>query len=238
MVYTNNFTESFNQYRNRQRYFRFIISNPDQGLELKDDKSGFIDPLKPQEYVDFDPESGTFEKYKSKARGNLRWINLCMYLSRYGVNYMQVNKITSDGDAYDTEEGEGGATSTPTEITFTMGFDNANYMYYKNSEGEEFTSEDVIIVNPGDDTPPTDSQPATRLLKAIVADCLINDYRGIMDVWDPTKDTYGKNPSDTPLGLKTPELVAEKIISTLPEADIVTIYELPNTPEYPQDIDS
>lgn len=210
-----NLEESFSQYRNRQRYFRFTIINPDSATT--EEGEGFIDPLKPQDYDDFNEESGTLADYEAKSRGYLRWINLSLFLSRYGINYLQVNKLE-------------GATSleSPSTLIFTAGFDNAEYMYYKNSKGNEYTSNDTnyeILI-------PTDENPRCRVLKMIVADFLINSFYGIVDVWNPELDSQGRNPSNSPIGLITPKLRATNLISSVDVVNSYVTIEEVDLPEF------
>ncbi len=107
------------------RYFKFEIANPQ--TNATGDASGFIDALKPQDYADYDSSAGTVEKYASKARGYIRWLNLSLALSKFGIFFMEVDELT-------------GATAldTPTKITFTVGYEQADEMYAKDTEGNEW----------------------------------------------------------------------------------------------------
>lgn len=202
-------------YSTRQRYFRFEILNTNQ--EATGEDAGFIDPLKPQDYVDFDGRAGTLDNYEAKARGYLRWINLSLALSKFGVNYLQINKV----------EGAD-AITVPSKLIFTMGFDNAEYMYYKNSEGKEYTSN----VEDANNQVPTNENARAYVLKMITADFMINNYMGIIDVWNPELDSLGRNPSDAPIGMITPQLKANKLLETPEQASsCISINEI-DSPEY------
>lgn len=186
MTYTNNELKT--------RYFRFFITNPNSGAT--GEAGGFIDSMKPQDYADYDPTSGTLAKNECKARGYLRWINLSMALSQFGVSYLEVNSL----DGAD-------ALTAPTKIIFTMGFEQADHMYAKDAEGTEYTD--------------------INALKYYIGMALKNQFKGIVDVWDPTADSQGENPSGMPIGLTTPFLTAAALLDKDASIDsCVTIQEI------------
>lgn len=186
MTYTNNELKT--------RYFRFFITNQNTGAT--GDEGGFIDSMKPQDYADFDSTAGTLAKNECKARGYLRWINLSMALSQFGVSYLEVNSL----DGAD-------ALTSPTKIIFTMGFEQADKMYAKDAEGNEYKDVDA--------------------LKYYIGVALKNQYKGIVEVWNPTPDTQGKNPSGMPMGLTTPMLTAAALLDKDASIDsCVTIQEI------------
>lgn len=188
---------TYENYENNElktRYFRFFITNPSSSASGAN--GGFIDSMKPQDYTDFDPTAGTLEKNECKARGYLRWINLSMVLSQFGVSYLEVNSL--DG---------ANALTAPTKIVFTMGFEQADKMYAKDTEGTEYKDIDA--------------------LKYYVGIALKNQYKGIVEVWNPTPDSQGKNPSGMPLGLTTPMLTAAALLDKDASIDsCVTIQEI------------
>lgn len=186
-------TQGFRVYT---RYFNFEISNPKSGAT--GEEGGFIDAMKAQDYVDFDPEQGTLEKYEDKARGYIRWINLCLSLSQYGIFFQEVNELT-DADSL----------TAPSAIKFTIGYENANeeamYVKYKDKE----------------------YKGAIEVLKFYAGIVLSNNYKSFANVFDPTKDEQGKNPSGGPIGMIDEFLTASKLYDTLDDAiDAVTIEEV------------
>ena len=186
-------TQGFRVYT---RYFDFEISNPKTGAT--GEEGGFIDALKAQDYVDFDPTAGTLEKNEDKARGYIRWINLCLSLSRFGVFFQEVNELTGAD-----------ALTAPTKITFTMGYENANEeaLYIKNEDKEYKGAEEVF--------------------KFLAGWALSHDYKSFAVVFDPTIDSQGRNPSSGPIGMKEEYLTATKLFDSLEEAmDAVTIKEV------------
>lgn len=193
-----------------QRLFRFVLKNPN--INATKNKAGFIDSMKVQDYVDFDDIAGTLDKNTAKALGYLRWINLSLFLSKFGINYLEINDLIGAD-----------ALNPPEKIIFTVGYNQADSMYYKNSKGTVFIEEDE---NESESSPVQTIEnveyvSASTILKMIVADCLINDYKSIMEVWNPTIDTSGRNPSGRPIGMITPMLSAEKLISSIEEIDDV-----------------
>lgn len=191
-------TQGFRVYT---RYFDFEISNPKTSATGED--GGFIDALKAQDYVDFDPSAGTLEKNEDKARGYIRWINLCLSLSRFGVFFQEVNELT-------------GATalSTPSKIKFTMGYENANEeaLYWKDKDGKEYKG-------------------AKEVFPFLAGWALCHDYKSFAHVFDPTIDTQGRNPSSGPIGIREEYLKANKLFDTLDDAiAAVTMTEV-NSPD-------
>jgi len=186
MTYTNNELKT--------KYFRFFITNPNAGAT--GEAGGFIDSMKPQDYADYDPTAGTVAKYEAKSRGYLRWINLSMALSQFGVSYLEVNSL----DGAD-------ALTAPTKIVFTMGFEQADKMYAKDAEGTEYKDVDA--------------------LKYYVGIALKNQYKGIIEVWNPEADDQGRNPSGMPVGMTTPFLTAAALLDKDASIDsYVTIQEI------------
>lgn len=102
----------------KSRYFKFKITNPNKSAS--DKKAGFIDSMPSQEYVDFDPELGTLEEYTAKGLGYIRWLNLSLALSNFGIFRLEVDSLD-------------GATSieTPNSIEFTIGYEQTDAMYLK-----------------------------------------------------------------------------------------------------------
>lgn len=176
-------TQGFKVY---SRYFKFTITNPGSG---SGNKAGFIDPMKAQDYVDFDEEAGTLEKYEDKARGYIRWFNMCLSLSKFGVFYQQVKKIN-------------GATSldTPSSVIFVMGYEQAD--------------EPALYIKDGD----KEYKGAEQVFKYLAGYALCHSYKSFANVWNPTVDDIGRNPSGAPLGLREEFLTAEKIVDDIDTA--------------------
>ena len=186
-------TQGFRVYT---RYFDFEISNPKTGAT--GEEGGFIDAMKAQDYVDFDEKAGTLEKNEDKARGYIRWYNLCLSLSQYGIFFQEVNELAGAD-----------ALTAPTKIKFTMGYENANeeamYVKYK---GKEYKG-------------------AIEVLKFYAGIALSNNYKSFANVYNPTLDDQGMNPSGGPIGFIDEFLTASKLYDTLEDAmDAVTITEV------------
>ena len=184
-------------FRTYTRYFKFTISNPGASGE---NKGGFIDPIKAQDYTDFNWE-GNLEDYEDKARGYIRWFNLCLNLSRFGIFYQDVKEVA-------------GATSTdtPTSVTFVMGYDNANEeaLYWKDASGKEYKG-------------------AEEVFKYLIGFVMANDYKSFAAVYDPTVDDIGRNPSGGHLGITDKFLTAEKLCDDVESAySYITMEEIDN----------
>ena len=186
-------TQGFRVYT---RYFNFEISNPNAGAT--GEEGGFVDAMKAQDYVDFDPAQGTLEKYRDKARGYIRWINLCLSLSRYGIFFQEVNEL-SGADSL----------TAPTKINFTMGYENAN--------------EEALYIKDGD----KEYKGAQEVFKYLAGWALSHDYKSFGNVFDPTIDNEGRNPSEGPVGMLDEFLTAKKLFDSLEDAmGAVTIEEV------------
>lgn len=190
-------TQGFRVYT---RYFNFEISNPKGSAS--GEEGGFIDAMKAQDYVDFDPTAGTLNKYRDKARGYIRWINLCLSLSRYGIFFQEVNELS-------------GATSldTPTKIKFTMGYENAN--------------EEALYIKDDD----KEYKGAQEVFKYLAGWALSHDYKSFANVFDPTIDSEGRNPSEGPIGMLDEFLTAKKLFDTLEDAMSAVIIEEVDSPD-------
>lgn len=190
-------TQGFRVYT---RYFNFEISNPKSGAT--GEEGGFIDAMKAQDYVDFDPSAGSLEKYQDKARGYIRWINLCLSLSRFGVFFQEVNELS-------------GATAldTPTKINFTMGYENAN--------------EEALYIKDGD----KEYKGAQEVFKYLAGWALSHDYKSFANVFDPTIDSEGRNPSEGPIGMLDEFLTATKLFDSLEDAMAAVTVEEVDSPD-------
>lgn len=179
-------------------YYKIKITNEFTNIDEVIDgklnlKNGFIDALKTQEYVDFpgedvlETEETSKEKFIFKSLGYIRWLNLCLQLSRFGVCFMEVDKLE-------------GATfiKTPTAIEFTMGYEQPNSIYIKYKE------DDTDVELKGVDA-----------LKYIIKECLSSNYTSFVQVFDPTKDSFGRNPSLTTRGFFDKLLTSEKLYDTI-----------------------
>ena len=177
------------------RYFKFTITNPGGATG---EKAGFIDPMKAQDNVDFDEDVGTLEDYENKARGYIRWFNLCLNLSKFGVFYQNVKNIE-----------DGSSTTSPTSVTFIMGYEQAD--------------DEALVIKDGDKT----YKGVQEVFKYLAGFVLSNNYKSFATVFDPTKDTQGKNPSGGPIGLRDKFLTAEKVADDLDTAmGLVTVEEI------------
>lgn len=190
------------------KYYKIKITNEFTDLdEIVDEtinaKNGFIDALKTNEYVDFpgvevlETSETSKEKFIFKSLGYIRWLNLCLQLSQFGVCFMEIDKL--EGATY---------IKTPSSIEFTIGYEQPASMYMK-------------IVKDGQ----TVELKGIDVLKHIIKESLTTDYTSFVQVFDPTKDSFGRNPSLISRGFFDKLLTAEKLYDTIDSIsdNIITI---------------
>ena len=196
-------TQGFRVYT---RYFNVEISNPSSGAT--GEEGGFIDSMKSQDYVDYDPTAGTLAQQEDKSRGYIRWVNLCLSLSRNGIFFQEVNEL-SGADAL----------TAPSAIKFTMGYENANEeAMYVNYNGVEYKG-------------------AIEVLKFYAGWALSHDYKSFADVWNPEVDSQGRNPSGGPIGFVSKFLTASKLFDSLEDAMAAVTIEEVDGPDGKTEID-
>lgn len=88
---------------------------------------GFIDPKTTQDYVDFDGETGELADYTAKAKGYVRWKNMCVKLSTLKVA-SEVSEIIETG---------GAALTAPTALSFKIEYDEIPSLRLKDNTIEE-----------------------------------------------------------------------------------------------------
>ena len=96
-------------YKLSRTYYKFVITN--DTIPAEDEQKGFIDSYNSYDYADFDGESISLDESKAKALGYIRWLQLSLALSQFGVFYSNVLKL--NGADYKT---------TPTSIEFVFGY--------------------------------------------------------------------------------------------------------------------
>lgn len=180
-----------NVYRLNSKYFKFKISNPsvEETLDVKlGGNSGFIDAMKTQDYVDFSSES----------EGTLE-----QFTSK-GLGYIRwlslCTALSNFGIFFLEVDSLEGAThiDTPTSIEFTIGYEQPDAMYIKATDGTEYKGIDA--------------------LKYLVACVMCNNYKSFVQIFDPTKRTYGERPSNLPYGINDKLLTANKICDSIEDA--------------------
>lgn len=189
-------------YKLKRVFYKFVITNSNPTTE--EPKCGFIDSYNSYDYADFDPTDLTIEESKSKALGYIRWLQLSLALSRFGVFYSNVLKL--NGADFKT---------APESIEFIFGYNQDESIvcfvdadkYVENDPQVEKLRDGRVIFK------------GAKALKEIVATVMTQDYSMFVQYYDPEIKPVGKNPSMTPIGFSEEKMVAGKLFEV---ADIET----------------
>ena len=104
-----------------KKLFKIEISG--SGLdESTEEKKGFLDNKRVHEYDDFNilnqpVEGETIEQYKAKARGYIRWKQMCYNISQGGIYYF--GNVNAEGADHITQ---------PSKIEFMVGYEQFDGM--------------------------------------------------------------------------------------------------------------
>lgn len=104
-----------------KKLFKIEISGADLD-ESTEEKKGFLDNKKVNEYDDFDIleqpiEGETVDQYKAKARGYIRWKQMCYNISQGGIYYF--GEVEAEGADH---------IAQPTKMTFLVGYEQFDGM--------------------------------------------------------------------------------------------------------------
>lgn len=188
-------------YKLNRTYYKFVISN---NVTLSEDENkGFIDAYNSYDYPDFDEETITLDESTAKALGYIRWLQLSLALSQFGVFYSNVLKL--NGADYKT---------TPTSIEFVFGYNQpASIVCFVDSskyvEGDDEIEKlrDGRVIYKG-----------AKALKEIVAKVMASNYNLFVQYFNPEIDPVGKNPRNAPIGFVEEKMLAGKLFETSDDA--------------------
>lgn len=188
-------------YKLHRTYYKFVINNSTTPTE--EEKKGFIDAFNSFDYTDFDPEKLTLEQSKAKARGYIRWLQLSLVLSQFGVFYSNVLKL--NGADYKT---------TPTSIEFVFGYNQSSSIicdvpadkYVAGDEEIEKLRNGRVIYK------------GAKALKELVAKSMASDHSLFVQYFDPTIDPVGEHPREGAIGFLEEKMQAQKIFDTSDDA--------------------
>lgn len=175
------------------------------------EEKGFLDNLKVSDYSDFDIlaqpiESETLEQYKIKARGLVRYNQMCLNLQR-GLDTLCEVKTTGANHI-----------TPPTKIEFKLVYTQSDGLIVEVDESDFAENDDEIIKT-------RDGHVFFKGIKAIkrlIAMALVNDYTVIANYFDNTK-----TPSGNPLGWQLKDLVVKGPCADLETAEaLITVTEI------------
>lgn len=179
-------------YSTHRAYFEITVEAPTLDADAQEERKGFIDPMKAWEYSSFDETLGSLEEYKSKGRGYIRWRNLALQLSQFGVFYMNVLSI----------DGVTAATDTPTKVKFTMGYEQPESIFCYVDDSEYVAGDSSVeklrngkVIFKG-----------IKALKRIVAKSLLMNSSEFVTIFNPTVNDSSYSPSLQPYGMQDVKL--------------------------------
>lgn len=188
-------------YKLNRTYYKFVITNNTTPAE--DEQKGFIDSYNSYDYADFDGESISLDESKAKALGYIRWLQLSLELSQFGVFYSNVLKL--NGADYKT---------TPTSIEFVFGYNQPASIIcvvdpskYVEGDAEIEKLRDGRVIYKG-----------AKALKEIVAKVMASDYNLFVQYFNPDVEPVGKNPRNAPIGFTEEKMLAGKLFDTSDDA--------------------
>ena len=122
-----------------KKLFKIEISG--SGLdESTEEKKGFLDNKRVHEYEDFDileqpVEGETVEQYMAKARGYIRWKQMCYNISQGGIFYF--GEVDAEGADHITQ---------PESISFMVGYEQFDGMVIADelNDGEALVGVDAL----------------------------------------------------------------------------------------------
>lgn len=122
-----------------KKLFKVEISG--SGLdESSEEKKGFLDNKRVNEYEDFNIakqpiEGETIDQYKAKARGYIRWKQMCYNISQGGIYYF--GEVKAEGADHITQ---------PSSIEFLVGYEQFDGMLIEDelNEGEILSGMDAL----------------------------------------------------------------------------------------------
>lgn len=174
------------------------------------EQKGFLDNLKVSDYSDFDIsaqpiESETLEQYKIKARGYVRFKQMCLNLQK-GLDFL--GDIETTGANHITP---------PTKMDFTVSFTQPDGLMVQVDESEYADEEEIIKLRDG-----RVFFVGIKAIKRLIAQALADEYNVIANYFDNTK-----TPSGNPLGWQLKELVVKGPCNDYETAEaLITVTEV------------
>lgn len=175
-----------------------------------DTQKGFLDNLKVSDYSDFDisvqPINGeTLEQYKIKARGLVRFNQMCLNLQR-GLDTLV--EVTTEGANH---------INPPTKMGFKLVYTQADGLMVEVDSSEYADEEEIVKLRDG-----RVFFIGTKAIKRLIAKALVEDFNVIANYFDNTK-----TPSGNPLGWQLKDLVVEGPCDSYATAEaLVTVEEI------------
>lgn len=175
-----------------------------------DEQKGFLDNLKVSDYSDFDIstqplEGETLEQYKIKARGYVRFKQMCLNLQK-GLDFLG-----------DIETAGANHITPPTKMDFTVSFTQPDGLMVQVDESEYDDEEEIIKLRDG-----RVFFIGTKAIKRLIAKALADEYNVIANYFDNTK-----TPSGNPLGWQLKELVVKGPCNDYETAEaLITVTEV------------
>lgn len=176
------------------------------------EEKGFLDNKKVSDYSDFDitaqpVEGETLEQYKIKARGLVRYNQMCLNLQR-GLDWL--GEVVTTGANHITP---------PTKIEFKVAYTQPDGLVVEVDSSEYEEDDDIIKTRDG-----RVFFKGAKAIKRLVAMALVDDYTVIANYFDNTK-----TPSGNPYGWQLKELEVKGPIADLETAEaLVTVTEIVN----------
>lgn len=174
------------------------------------DQKGFLDNLKVSDYSDFDIstqplEGETLEQYKIKARGYVRFKQMCLNLQK-GLDFL--GDIETTGANHITP---------PTKMDFTVSFTQPDGLMVQVEESEYADEEEIVKLRDG-----RVFFIGTKAIKRLIAKALTDEYNVIANYFDNTK-----TPSGNPLGWQLKDLVVKGPCNDYETAEaLITVTEV------------
>lgn len=189
------------------KIYKVIIAN---AAGSSDTQKGFLDNLKVSDYSDFDImtqpiESETLEQYKIKARGLVRFNQMCLNLQR-GLDTL--TEVTTEGANH---------INPPTKMNFKLVYTQSDGLMVEVDSSEYADEEEIVKLRDG-----RVFFVGTKAIKRLIAKVLVEDFNVIANYFDNTK-----TPSGNPLGWQLKDLVVEGPCDSYATAEaLVTVEEI------------
>ena len=189
------------------RIFNVSVAN---AAGSTNNEKGFLDNLKVSDYADFDITaqpiaSETLEQYKIKARGLVRYNQMCLNLQK-GLDFL--------GDVVTTGANH---ITPPTKIEFTVAYTQPDGLMVEVDSSEYDEDDEIVQLRDG-----RTFFIGTKAIKRLISKALTEDYTVLAEYFDNTN-----TPSGNPLGWQIKELEVEGPCASLTAGDaLVTVTEV------------
>ena len=174
------------------------------------EEKGFLDNLKVSDYEDFDistqPISGeTLEQYQIKARGLVRFNQMCLNLQR-GLD--ELSEVVTTGADH---------IKPATKIEFKLVYTQPDGLTVQVAEDEYAEDAEILKIRDG-----RVFFKGIKAIKRLIAKALTEDLKVIANYFDNSS-----TPSGNPLGWQLKELVVEGPCATVQAAEaLITVEEV------------